>query len=304
MFLESVLEAGVRLTVPLMLLGVGELVSERAGVLNIGLEGKMVAGAFTGFVVMHATGNLPLACLAAVMAGMLVAALMAGVSIYAGVNQILTGFALFIMVPGLAAFFYQQNFPYLVVTPALDNIAIPLLSDIPLIGSAFFDQNIFYYLAVIACIGAWLLLERTRFGLNVSACGYDPEAAASKGIQVLYTRTVATLFCGAMAGLGGVALTVGALGSFSPGVTGGRGFIAIAIVILGRWKLHWCVIAALAIGISDALRLRLGGQVDFPVQLLAMLPWLVVLAMLISGAKRTSMPKALGRTFGQSSSIA
>ena len=304
MFLESVLEAGVRLTVPLMLLGVGELVSERAGVLNIGLEGKMVAGAFTGFVVMHATGNLPLACLAAVMAGMLVAALMAGVSIYAGVNQILTGFALFIMVPGLAAFFYQQNFPYLVVTPALDNIAIPLLSDIPLIGSAFFDQNIFYYVAVVACIGAWLLLERTRFGLNVSACGHDPEAAASKGIQVLYTRTVATLFCGAMAGLGGVALTVGALGSFSPGVTGGRGFIAIAIVILGRWKLHWCVIAALAIGISDALRLLLGGQVDFPVQLLAMLPWLVVLAMLVSGAKRTSMPKALGRTFGQSSSVA
>ena len=304
MFLESVLEAGVRLTVPLMLLGVGELVSERAGVLNIGLEGKMAAGAFTGFVVMHATGNLPLACLAAVMAGMLVAALMAGVSIYAGVNQILTGFALFIMVPGMAAFFYQQNFPYLVVTPALDNIAIPLLSDIPLIGSAFFDQNIFYYVAVVACIGAWLLLERTRFGLNVSACGHDPEAAASKGIQVLYTRTVATLFCGAMAGLGGVALTVGALGSFSPGVTGGRGFIAIAIVILGRWKLHWCVIAALAIGISDALRLLLGGQVDFPVQLLAMLPWLVVLAMLVSGAKRTSMPKALGRTFGQSSSVA
>ena len=241
--------------------------------------------------------------LAAVLAGAAVSAVMAGVAIWGQVNQILVGFALFIMVPGLVAFLYQQHTTTLVVTPALDRLSLPGLSDLPVIGGAFFSQNGFYYGVVALCLLVWVWMHRTRFGLSVSACGHDPEVALSKGIAVRWVRTQATLACGALAGLGGAALTVGALGSFSPGVTGGRGFVAIAIVILGRWSVGWTVLAALAIGLSDALRLRLGSQVDFPVQLLAMLPWLVVLVMLIAGARFAKMPRALGRNVGAAQSV-
>lgn len=303
MFFESMLEAGVRLTVPLLLVALGELIAERAGVINIGLEGKMAAGAYAGFVVMAGTGDPWAAALAAVLAGAAVSAVMAGVAIWGQVNQILVGFALFIMVPGLVAFLYQQHTTTLVVTPALDRLSLPALSDLPVVGGAFFSQNGFYYGVVALCFLVWVWMHRTRFGLSVTACGHDPEVALSKGIAVRWVRTRATLACGALAGLGGAALTVGALGSFSPGVTGGRGFVAIAIVILGRWSVGWTVLAALAIGLSDALRLRLGSQVDFPVQLLAMLPWLVVLIMLIAGARFAKMPRALGRNVGAAQSV-
>jgi simple sugar transport system permease protein len=296
-FWISVLEASVRLGVPLLLVALGELIAERSGVINIGLEGMMSAGAYIGFVVMAAIGNPEAAMIAAALAGLAVGAIMAGVAIWGGVNQILTGFALFVMVPAVTAFLYQQNMSSLVVTPALPVLAVPGLSRIPLVGRVFFEQNEFYYIAIGFCFVVWILFNRTLLGLRITACGHNPEVAASKGVSVLSVKTAATLACGAFAGLGGAALTVGALGQFSPGVTGGLGFIAIASVILGRWRVQGVVIAAAAIGFADAFRLRLGSQVNFPVQLLAMLPWIVVLLMLIAGARFANVPRALGRNF-------
>jgi general nucleoside transport system permease protein len=297
-FWVSVFEASVRLGVPLLLVALGELIAERSGVINIGLEGMMSAGAYVGFIAMAAGGNAQLAVLAAAIAGMTIAAVMASVSIWGRVNQILTGFALFVMVPSATAFLYQQQTSGLVVTPALPTLAIPYLSEIPWAGRVLFAQNEFYYLAIGLCVVVGLMLDRTLWGLHIVACGQNPDIAASKGVSVLWVRTVATLACGAIAGIGGAALTVGALGQFSPGVTGGLGFIAIAAVILGRWRVLGVVLAASAIGFADAFRLRLGGQVNFPVQLLAMLPWIVVLMMLIAGARFADVPRALGRTFG------
>jgi simple sugar transport system permease protein len=201
------------------------------------------------------------------------------------------------MVPAATAFLYQQNMSALVVTPALPNIAIPGLSKIPVLGVILFAQNEFYYAAVALCFVVWILFNRTLLGVQITACGHDPEVAASKGVSVLWVRTGATVVCGALAGFAGAALTVGALGQFSPGVTGGLGFIAIAAVILGRWRVQGVVLAAAAIGIADAFRLRLGSHVHFPVQLLAMLPWIVVLLMLIAGARFANVPRALGRNY-------
>ena len=302
-FWVSVLEASVRLGVPLLLVALGELIAERSGVINIGLEGMMSAGAYIGFVVMAAINNAQLAIPAAMLAGVVVASVMAGVAIWGRVNQILTGFALFVMVPAATAFLYQQNASGLVVTPALPALSVPILSDIPFIGRVFFAQNEFYYIAVALCLLIWAFFNRTLFGLQVTACGHDPDVAILKGVPVLWIRTAATLACGAMAGLAGAALTVGALGQFSPGVTGGLGFIAIAVVILGRWRVQGVVIAAFAIGFADAFRLRLGSQLNFPVQLLAMLPWIVVLLMLIAGARFANVPRALGRTFGSRTAL-
>lgn len=302
-FWISVLEASVRLGVPLLLVALGELIAERSGVINIGLEGMMSAGAYVGFVVMAAINNAQLAIPAAMLAGIVVASVMAGVAIWGRVNQILTGFALFVMVPAAAAFLYQQNTSGLVVTPALPVLSVPILRDLPIVGRVFFAQNEFYYIAVTLCVLIWAFFNRTLLGLQVTACGHDPDVATLKGVPVMWIRSIATVACGAMAGLAGAALTVGALGQFSPGVTGGLGFIAIAVVILGRWRVQGVVIAAFAIGFADAFRLRLGSQLNFPIQLLAMLPWIVVLLMLIAGARFANVPRALGRTFGSTTAL-
>ncbi len=280
----SLIDSAIRLTLPVLFVAIGELISQRSGVINIGLEGMMSAGAYAGYIVMVQTNNLMLACLAAILAGTAAATIMAGFSVWAGVNQILVGFAIFILVPGVTGFLNDEAGTSN-VTALLPNIHIPLLSDIPLIGPPFFTQNAFYWMAVILSFLVWFLLTRTRFGLLISAAGHNPAIARAKGVPVKLVQTTAVLLCGAFAGLGGAALTVGALGAFSSTATDGRGFIAIAIVILGRWRLGGVIIAALAIGITDAIRIRLGGQVLLPVQFLAMGPWLVMLVMLIYGAR-------------------
>jgi ABC-type uncharacterized transport system permease subunit len=257
----------------------------------------MSAGAYVGFLIMAATGDASIACAGAIVAGMSVSAVMVGVSIWGGVNQILTGFALFVMVPAMTAFLHQQNMTNLQVTPALPLVAIPVLSEMPVLGKLLFNQNAFYYVAIALCICVWFLLNRMRYGLSLAACGQDPEVAASKGLSVGWIRSSATLLCGAFAGFAGAALTVGALGQFSPGVTGGRGFIAIATVILGRWRLAGVVVAAMAIGFTDAAQLRLASLVHVSNQLMAMIPWFVVLVMLVVGARASKMPRAHGRNY-------
>jgi ABC-type uncharacterized transport system permease subunit len=299
-FTEAVLATGVALLVPVLLAALGELISERGGVMNIGLEGMMAAGAYAGFMVMDDVNNVLIASLAAIAAGVATAAIMAALSVYGRANQIITGFALFIMAPGFVNFLYNQATQDLTTvpsTPRLGNLAIPVLHDIPLIGKALFEQNAYYYVTIVLAVAVFFVLRRTRFGLELAATGHDPAAAHAKGVHVLRVRSLGTLCAGGFAGLGGAALTVGALGSFSPGVVGGRGFVAIALVILGRWRLTWVVAAAMVVGFSDSLRLRLGDTVHLPVQLLGLLPWLVVLVLLIArGRGAAAMPRALGET--------
>lgn len=297
--MTSVLITAAALMVPILFAALGELISERGGVLNIGLEGMMVVGGYTGFQVMDKTDSVLLALLAAIGGGAIVAAIMAAVSVYGRANQIVTGFALFVMAPGIVDFFYTQQTGDVSTVPSthrLGTLDFPGLSDIPVVGRALFDQNVFFYLVLALAVAIAWMLKSTRFGLELSACGQDPEAAATKGVHVLRVRTLGTLCAGGLAGLGGAALTVGALGSYSPGVMDGRGFIAIAIVILGRWRVSWVVGAAALVGIADALRLRLADSVDVPVQLLGLLPWVVVLTLLIVGGRAMGlMPRALGR---------
>jgi ABC-type uncharacterized transport system permease subunit len=296
-FWSAVLETGVRLMVPILLAAVGELIAERAGVMNIGMEGYMTAGAYTGFLVIVATDSVPLAILAALAAGALVSLLMVFAVVWGRANQILAGFALFVMVPALVGYLFVQLSEGRLATQPLPSLAVPVLHEIPLVGSALFDQNAFWYLAILIGIVVWWVLTRTRFGLALDAAGHDPEITESKGVSVRRTRTIAVLVAGALGGLGGAALTVGALGSFSSGVVNGRGFIAIAVVILGGWKLGRTFVAAAVIGICDALRLHAADVVDIPVQLLGALPWIVVLVMLVLATRLVgSMPRALGKS--------
>jgi simple sugar transport system permease protein len=247
---------------------------------------------------MTTTHDPLLASIAAAGAGAAAASIMALFAVWGECQQILVGFAIFILVPGVTGFFFEQVAEDLGVTPLLPTHSIPVLSDTPLIGHALFAGNGFYWTVVVVIVGLWFVLSRTRLGLLISASGHDPSTAAVNGVPVKWVRTVAVLVCGALSGLGGAALTVGALGSFSTTVTGGRGFIALAIVILGRWRLAGVVVAALAIGLADACRLRLGGDLGIPVQVMAMAPWLVMLAMLIAGARSAAAPAGLSENPG------
>lgn len=295
MFIESVLDSGVRLMVPLLFAALGELISEKSGTINIGLEGMLAAGAYSAYVAMLAVGDPLLASMFAALCGMLVSSVMVVFCVWGRANQILVGFALFILVPGLVNFLYFQT-GVITGTAPLTLYEIPLLSNFPVIGSPFFAQNGFYFALVLCAIATWWLLVKTRLGLTIAASGHDPFRARSKGIDVRRVRALSLLACGALAGIGGAALTLGATGAFGQEVVNGRGFIAIAIVILGRWSLGGTVLAALAIGIFDAMQLRLGQVTDFPVQLLAALPWIVVLVMLVAGMRLFShMPRTLGR---------
>lgn len=291
--LEAVLNSSVRLLVPLLLAALGELISERAGVMNIGLEGFMTAGAFTAFAVAVGGWGIIPAILLAALAAAAVAGLMALGAVWLRGNAILVGFALFVMLPGLANFLYvQQNNQG--ATPKLHLLTVPGLADIPVVGRALFSQNIFYWLAVLFCAAVYLFFSRTKAGLIVTATGHEPDTVRKRGRSPRMVQTIALLVCGALAGLGGAALSLGAVGSYQPNIIDGRGLIVIAIVILGRWTVSGAVAGAFLIALLDALKLRVTQGSDIPVQLLGALPWVVVILMLLASTRmKSNAPRTL-----------
>jgi simple sugar transport system permease protein len=208
-------------------------------------------------------------------------------------SQILVGFSLFILIPGFANFALEQ-LQLSQSMPALTEIAVPGLSQIPVIGHALFAHNIFYYGSILLTLVVWLVLSHTRLGLALSAVGHDAQKAQTKGLSPARVQTLALLACGALAGLGGAALSMGSVGSYTPNIIGGRGFIAIAIVILGRWSVLGAAAGALLMGLLEAFKLNLPQLVDVPIQLLSALPWVVVILMLVFSARmRSQAPRSL-----------
>ncbi|HCJ49961.1 MAG TPA: ABC transporter permease [Microbacterium sp.] len=291
--LEPLLASGIRFAIPLLIAALGELVSQRAGVTNIGTEGYMAAGAFTGFAVMLAGGGAPGALVVAAVAGILCASIMAIAAVWLGANQILVGFALFVLLPNLAGFLYLQLGITGTVAPFVP-LPLPVLSSIPIAGPTLFTQSILFYAAILAAILLAQFFTRTRSGLALVAVGHDPAVAASRGIRVKSVQTAAVLFGGLMSGLGGAALAIGSVGSYSPGLIDGRGLIVIAIVILGRWTVTGVVVGATLIGVLDAAQLVFSDTTAIPIQLFAALPWVIVLvALLISVRLRSHQPRSL-----------
>jgi ABC-type uncharacterized transport system permease subunit len=291
--LEAVMNSSIRLMVPLLLAALGELISQRSGVMNIGLEGFMTAGAFTAFAVAVGGWGLAPAILLAAVAGAAVAGLMALGAVWLRGNAILVGFALFVMLPGLSNFLYvQQNNQD--ATPRLHLLTVPGLDNIPIIGRALFSQNIFYWMAIVFCVVVYLLFSRTQAGLIITAAGHEPETVRKRGRSPRMVQTVALLACGSLAGLGGASLSLGAVGSYQPNIVDGRGLIAVAIVILGRWNVSGAIAGAFLIALLDALKLRVTQGSEIPVQLLGALPWVVVILMLLASTRmRSNAPRTL-----------
>lgn len=297
--LAGLIAGSVTLAVPLVFGSLSGVLCERVGVVNIAIEGQLLGGAFTAAMVATMTRSPLLGLLAAAAAGAVVSMVLALFSIKYLVNQIIVGVVLNVLVSGLTGFLFstvmQANKAQFNSPPGLDNIEIPVLSSIPIIGPILFKQSLVGYLMYVAVIVVWVGLFKTKWGLRVRAVGEHPQAADTMGIKVNATRFWNVTLGGAIAGIGGSFFTLVAIDSFTKEISGGRGFIALAALIFGRWNPIGAFFAALLFGFADNLQsivTIIGTPV--PSQFMAMLPYLVTVLAVAGLVGRSRPPAASG----------
>lgn len=297
-FDASWLDATVLLATPLLLAAIGELFSERAGVLNVGLEGMILMGAFWAYWGQWWSGSVWFGFFSSIVAGMALAAVMALLSVTARADQIVIGVGLNLLAAGLTTFVFREIFGDRgeIVLDRVDRIDIPGLSDIPFFGDALFDQSPMTYFAWFAVVAAAWVLYRTEWGLGLRAVGEVPAAADTAGISVARTRWEAVLVTGAFAGLAGATLSIVDLGLFQEGMSAGRGFLALAAVIFGRWHPGGVLMAALVFGGADALQLRLQAETDIPRQVWMAFVVVAVVVAVVSSWSSLRRDARLGST--------
>ncbi|MFQ5957995.1 MAG: ABC transporter permease [Alphaproteobacteria bacterium] len=290
--------AMIRVATPLLFATLGEMFSERSGVLNLGIEGIMLLGAMTGFSAAYFSGNLWLGIAAAAATGVVFGALMGLLTVNLGLSQHVSGLGVTLLCSGLAFFFYRLVFGQPSQPPNVEPfraVAIPLLSDIPGLGPVLFDQFALVYIAFLAVpLAAWLLYA-TPWGLSLRTVGENPHAAVSAGVGVAWTRHQALMISGMLMGVGGAYLAIAQFNAFTFGVISGRGWVCIALVVLGRWDPWRCALAALLFGAVEALGLRLqsSGAIDVPYQIFLMMPFVVTIVAMAVLARAARAPAAL-----------
>jgi general nucleoside transport system permease protein len=298
LFTASLWAAAVRIASPLIFGTLGELICERAGVLNLGIEGIMAAGAFSGWLTVYLGGDLWLGVAVAAVVGAIFGLLHGFLVVPLGLSQHVTGIGVTLLATSLSYYFYRVAFPEVTSPPKIEPfqpLPIPLLSDIPVIGPAFFHQTPLTYLAfVMVALVAWFLY-RTPAGLALRAVGENPAAAEAQGVNVTVTRMLAVMAGSALMGIGGSFITLSAFNSFFFEMINGRGWICIALVVFGAWKPGKALAGALLFGLFDAYQLRLqqiaGGVV--PYQIFLMLPFVLSIIALIVMSRRVAYPRAL-----------
>ena len=298
-FLSSLLTGAIVAAIPVLLAGLGEQMSEKAGVLNIGIEGMMLMGAYMGFLVAFETESLWLGFLGGIAGGVLTAIVMAVLCVRLGLNQIVIGIGLTLGVEGLTAllhhFQFSRTYPRL---PAPERVHIPGLTDLPVIGSSLFGRHLLVYLALLAVVVLAYLYRRTNLGMTLRAAGERPAALDVAGGNVLGIRIFVVLFTGGMAGLGGAYLANIGAGLFIPFMTGGAGFIGIVLAMLARGRPLWVLIGSLIFGAALSLTtaLQVAGS-TIPTDVIQMLPFAAVMLVLVLFGRRAKLPSALGAPY-------
>jgi simple sugar transport system permease protein len=299
-FLTGMLQSTMVRAVPIALGGLSGVLCERVAVINIGIEGMLLAGAFTGAVVGSLVGGVG-GIVAAVCVGGLFGLILAALVVTYRVDQIIAGVAINLFVLGLTSYVSSQvltEYRFLNNAPVFRSIYIPYLSDLPVIGPVLFQQNIFVYGALILVAIATYYLFHTRRGLRARAVGEHPEAADTLGIDVYWTRYVNVTLGGMVAGFGGAWFTLGTVGRFDEGMTGGRGFIGLAAMIFGRWHPVGALMAALVFGFADSLQQKLAIlQTPIPSEFLAMAPYIATIVLVAGIIGRARPPAADGKPY-------
>ena len=296
--LVSFLTSAVRVATPLLLAALGETLAEQGGVINLGIEGAMLAGALAG-AIGSTVGGPWAGTLAAALTGAMLSLGFGLIAVAAGANQIISGTAITLGAVGATGAIYREVYGSAGVglsLPTFPVIPIPGLARIPLLGPALFEQSILTYLGYVAVPALWFLLFRTRWGLALRAAGESVEAATAAGVRVKRIRIVALVLGGMFAGVAGASLVLAQVGTFAEKMTAGRGFMAVAIVVLGGWRPGRVAAAALFFGAAMALQFLFQSIVlNLPYQLFLMLPYLLTLVVLAGGVGRVRSPAELGR---------
>lgn len=299
----NILTSTIRISTPILIAALGELVSERAGIQNLGVEGTMLMGAFVGFLVTFKTNSLLIGTGAAIVVGGLMGLIMAFMATTMKVDQTITGLGLNMLGAGLSLFWYRIGFENIGgdTSPTIETsriVEIPLLSKIPYLGDILFSQQMLTYFALLLVPAMWYFLYRTKYGLRIRGLGENPKALDLKGVSVAKLQYFAIIFGGMMAGLGGSFVTIGTTVRFLPGITGGRGWLAIVIVVAGNWMPWRILVATLAFAFLDALQLQIQGVgVQFPYQILLALPYIIAILALLAGKARSRPPRYMGKPY-------
>jgi simple sugar transport system permease protein len=298
--ITGILATGVRLATPFLLAALGEMFDQRAGVYNLGIEGVMMIGAFIGFWVTLQSKSPWLGILAAMAAGALMGLIMGLVSITLQAEQGISGIGMYMFGVGLAGYLFRITVGYITNVDGFKPIPIPGLSQIPVLGPVLFNHNWMVYFAFLMVPFSWFVLNKTTWGLKVRTAGMTPEAADTVGLSVPGLRYACVVISSVAAALAGAFLTLGHTNMYADNITGGRGFIAVALVYFGRWSPFGILGGALFFSMVDALQLWvqvLGLQI--PYEFAVMAPYILTILALIIAARRIWEPAALGKPFNR-----
>ncbi len=299
--LIGILTSGIRLATPYLFASIGEMFGQRSGVLNLGVEGMMLMGAFAAFYVTLTTGNPWLGLLASILVGVLMGLAMAVISVTFQAEQGISGIGIYLFGLGMSELLFKKMLGTVQTVTGFRPLAIPVLSDIPVIGPILFNQSVMVYMAYLLVPVAWFVLYRTTFGLKIRAVGENPAAADSLGVSVNRTRYMTVTLGGALAGVAGASLSISLLNVFQQNLTSGIGFIAVALVYFGGWRPYGVLFGALLFSMVNALQLWIQA-LNIPIpfdasELLIMMPYLLTILVLMFSAGRVRKPAALGAIY-------
>jgi len=305
---ESLAQLTVVAMVPYLLASLGTMLGGLTGVFSVAQEGVMVLGASVGFLVSYGVGSNTVGILAAAAVGAVFGLLLGAATTFLRLDQFVVGLALFFAATGLAGLLFRvvigQSATQPLV-PTIPRLEIPFLSDIPVIGPALFAQNALVYLTALVTVGLYLYLYRTRSGLDLRAVGENPKAADSLGIPVVRSRLWTATAGGALMGIAGAYLPLVYTGTFTEGIVGGRGWLAIALTFFGGWRPQFIAAGALFFATMDVIALRAEvGNIDVPSQVLAVLPYVATLLVMIFAFRWARVPEFLGRNYDRESRTA
>lgn len=296
--LVGILASGIRLATPYLYATIGEAFGQRSGVLNLGLDGQMLLGAFAAFYVAFTTGNLWLGLLAAVIVGAIMGLAMAFVSVTLQAEQGISGIGFYLFGLGMSDLLFQQTLGSVETVSGFAPIHIPYLSDLPILGRVFFNHNLMVYMAYLLVPLAWFILNKTTFGLKIRAVGENPGAADSLGVSVAKVRYITVIIGGALSGVAGASLSIALLNVFQQNLTSGLGFIAVALVYFGGWRPVGVMAGSLLFSMVNALQLWvqvLG--IDVPSEYAVMMPYVLTILVLVVAGQRVRPPAALSKPF-------
>ncbi len=297
-FFIGILASGIRLATPYLYAGLGETLGQRSGVLNLGVEGQMLMGAFAAFYVTLETGNVWLGMLAAMVIGLVMGLIMAFVTINLQAEQGISGIGFYLFGLGMSTLLFQMLVGTVETVQGFSPIDIPILSDIPVIGEIFFQQNILVYIAFALVPVVHFVLQKTTLGLKIRAVGENPEAADSLGVSVALVRYITVTLGGLLSGIAGASMSIALLNVFQQNMTSGLGFIAVALVYFGGWRPFGVMLGALLFSMVNALQLRLQVEgVPIPSDLMVMMPYVLTIIALVLTVQRVRSPSALSKPF-------